>query len=301
MVYAVHHLSALAGAFLTCVALLHGKAWTRSHPLLAVGLWHLLMLTACLSLFGLLVSIAFQALGLGVAPALSVAGRGGQNLAELSMTEAAALAAAVLLVVLTLAIYASSTLQRRRARERHRSLLSIVADHEFGPMTVIDHSAMLVYALPGRDPQIVATSAVVQDLSEPELHAVLAHENHHLSAHHDLALLPFSMLRRAFNRSTLLAVVETEVEFLLEMCADDYAARRGHRVALLGAMDLFAGRRDTPLATPVRDCTDTAWLMARRKRLGPRHSRSHLAMAIIAYLTAVTFASTTLSLYFLPI
>lgn len=300
MIFAIHHVAALLGALLTCAAMLYGKPWTRSHPRLSVGLWHLLGLTIGLSVFGLLISIALRTLGLGVAPALNVVGRGDQNVADLTATEIASLLGAALLAITTFMIYANLTLQRHRAQVRHRSLLSIVAESRSNSMTLINHEAIVVYALPGRDPQIVATSAAIRGLDALQLRAVLAHERHHLSARHHLAVLPFSMFR-SVSRSVTLTAVENEIELLLEMCADDHAVREGHREGLIAAIDLFARRADASELPPVSDCGNTSVLAARRARLKQPPTRSGIVSALIGSVSALTLAATTISLYFLPV
>ena len=58
---------------------------------------------------------------------------------------------------------------------------------------------------------------------------MLAHERAHLRARHDLVLLPFSALGRAFPRARLACQAHVTVALLVEMLADDRALR--HRPA----------------------------------------------------------------------
>ena len=62
-------------------------------------------------------------------------------------------------------------------------------------------------------------------LGRGELAAVLAHERAHLRERHDLVLLPFTALRRAFPRSATCAGAHRAVALLVEMLADDRALR----------------------------------------------------------------------------
>ncbi len=206
----------------------------RSYPRAAVTLWHLLTLTCVLASFGFLISVALPALG--VVPALSAIGRGRPSMSDLNTVEAAALLCAFAMVAVLVATYAHSTFRARRAQSRQRLLLDLVGHPQQGPMTVIEHTAPLIYALPGREPKIVATTAAIHALSPTELTAVLAHERNHLSARHDLAILPFAMLRRLFRQSPLFLAIHAEVEVLLEMCADDHAVRLGHLDALRSSL-----------------------------------------------------------------
>lgn len=300
MIYALHHAAAFLGAVLTAAALLHRRAWTRRHPRTAVMLWHLLTLTCALASFGFLVSMALPALRLGVVPALGAVGRGQQSLRELTTMEIAALVGAFVLLLAIAGTYAGSTLRSRRAQSRHRLLLDIVADRHHGPVMVIDHAAPLVYALPGREPQIVATTAAIGVLTPPELDAVLAHERHHLSARHDLAILPFAMLRRLFRRSWLFLAIESEIDLLLEMCADDHAVRQGHHDALRSSLDVFAAEKVREVGIRGERAAATA-IATRRARLTTPRPAPHLALALTGHASALTFLATTLSLYALPI
>lgn len=300
MIYALHHASAILGAALTGAALLHQKAWTRQYPRAAVILWHLVTLSCVLASFGFLVSIALSALGRGVVPALGAVGRGQQSLRALTTVEAAALVSALSLLLAVGGAYASSTLRSRRAQSRQRLLLEIVADRRRGPVTVIDHTAPLVYALPGSKPQIVATTAAIGVLTPLELDAVLAHERHHLSARHDLAILPFAMLRRISRHSCVFLAIEAEVDLLLEMCADDHAARQGHRDALRSSLDHFTaeGVREVGLHSE-RVAADA--IGARRDRLTKFRLGARRGLALTGYGATLTFLATTLSLYVLPV
>ena len=56
--------------------------------------------------------------------------------------------------------------------------------------------------------------------------AVLAHERAHLRERHDLVLLPFTALARAFPWSVLVQRSYASVALLVEMLADDHAARQ---------------------------------------------------------------------------
>jgi len=66
---------------------------------------------------------------------------------------------------------------------------------------------------------------------------VLAHERAHLRARHDLVLLPFTALLRAFHWSATAREANQQVALLVEMLADDRARR--HRPARELAMALL--------------------------------------------------------------
>ena len=73
-------------------------------------------------------------------------------------------------------------------------------------------------------------------LSGPELDAVLEHERAHLDGRHHWVLTPLRALAHAFPGIPILAHASREVGRLLEMCADDVAARRHGGTAVAGAL-----------------------------------------------------------------
>ena len=126
---------------------------------------------------------------------------------------------------------------RHRRRARHARMLRIVGRPapEIGAV-VLEHPTAMAYCLPGRRSQTVLTRGALDILTAPQLAAVLAHEDAHLRARHDLALAPIQALTRAFPRVPLFAAAAREMPVLLEMCADDAAARRHGSVAVVGAL-----------------------------------------------------------------
>ncbi len=91
---------------------------------------------------------------------------------------------------------------------------------------MVDHPAAAAYCVPGLRSQIVISAGTLDLLDQAELAAVLAHERAHLRARHDLVLLPFCALGRAFPRSRLVRRAHATVALLVEMLADDQALRQ---------------------------------------------------------------------------
>jgi Zn-dependent protease with chaperone function len=127
-------------------------------------------------------------------------------------------------------------------RRRHRSVLTFVGrrDERLGAV-VIDHETVAAYCLPGRDRRIVLTTAVLRLLDDAQLAAVLAHERAHLRGRHHLVLAPGRVFRLAFPFVPGFRWAHDEVARLVEMLADDTAARRCERRALAGALVALAG------------------------------------------------------------
>jgi Zn-dependent protease with chaperone function len=71
----------------------------------------------------------------------------------------------------------------------------------------------------------VFSAGALDLLDQAELAAVLAHERAHLRARHDLVLLPFTALLRAFRWSATARAANKDVALLVEMLADDRARR----------------------------------------------------------------------------
>ena len=113
------------------------------------------------------------------------------------------------------------------ARRRQRELLALLAhgDPKVPGALVIDYPAAAAYCLPGIRSQIVVSVGTLDLLAPAELTAVLAHERAHLRARHDLVLIPFTSLRRAFPRLAGVAEAHRTVALLVQTMADDRALR----------------------------------------------------------------------------
>ena len=136
-------------------------------------------------------------------------------------------AAAALLVLLCWVLLAASGAVLRD-RRRHRALLSLLAhgDPKVPGALVVDHPAAAAYCLPGLRSRIVISAGALDLLDQAELAAVLAHERAHVRERHDLVLLPFTALGRAFPWSASVYRARAAVALLIEMLADDRALRQ---------------------------------------------------------------------------
>lgn len=139
----------------------------------------------------------------------------------------------------------------RAERRRHLSALDLVGrpDHRLGAV-VIDHESAVAYCVPGRPRHIVLTTGAVRALDDEQLAAVLAHEQAHLRGRHHLLLAAGRALRSAFPFVPAFRWAQDEVARLVELLADDVAARGGQRRALARALLALAERFD-PTPVPV--------------------------------------------------
>src|SRR5580704_9971975 len=140
-----------------------------------------------------------------------------------------------------------------RDRRRHRALLSLLAhgDPKVPGALVVDHPAAAAYCVPGLRSRIVISAGALDLLDQAELAAVLAHERAHLRERHDLVLLPFTALARAFPWSVLVQRSYASVALLVAMLADDHAARQRPARELVTALIRVgaAGTPGTPAGT----------------------------------------------------
>jgi Zn-dependent protease with chaperone function len=138
------------------------------------------------------------------------------------------LAASVALFCLLVWVLAAAVAAVLRARHRQRTLLGLLAhdDPKVPGALVVDHPVAAAYCVPGLRSAIVISAGAINLLDQAELAAVLAHERAHLRARHDLVLLPFTALLRAFRWSATARAANAEVALLVEMLADDRARKR---------------------------------------------------------------------------
>ncbi|WP_205302621.1 M56 family metallopeptidase [Nonomuraea montanisoli] len=237
-------------ALVAAVALprLLGRAsWTGRAPRLAIMVWQ----AACVSV---VVSVLSAVFVLAV-PAPVV----GHGLAELFaqcaevLAEGPGLTAATALVgvgvagalVARLAWCAVAVLAGARAeRRRHAEALTLLGRHDGAlDAIVVDFDERLAYCVPGRQGKAVITTAALRDLSPDETAAVLAHERAHLRGRHHLVLAFGETFARAFPGMPLFERGRAELARLVELLADDLAARRHPRVLIASALVRLATGR----------------------------------------------------------
>jgi Peptidase family M48 len=227
-------LAAVAVGTVPGAAILASAQWPYRSPAAAILLWQALGLSWGLAAVGALA-------GLGAVPGRYGVAGGALSGASEALRDArlgfdglstaarlAVLAASATLLALLCWVLVAATAGVLVARRRHRALLSLLAhgDPKVPGALVVDHPAAAAYCVPGLRSQIVISAGTLDLLDQAELAAVLAHERAHLRARHDLVLLPFCALDRAFPRSRLVRRVHATVALLVEMLADDQALRQ---------------------------------------------------------------------------
>jgi len=159
-------------------------------------------------------------------------------------------AASLVLFVLLIWVLVASSAAVLRARRRQRELLSLLGhgDPKVPGALVVDHPAAAAYCVPGLRSRIVVSAGTLELLDQAELAAVLAHERAHVRERHDLVLLPFTALLRAFRWSPAARDAAGSVALLLEMLADDHAVGYVAAAAAAGGRGRGRQRPGRPLA-----------------------------------------------------
>jgi Zn-dependent protease with chaperone function len=244
-------------------------SWPRRSPAAAILLWQALGLASGLAAVGTLIGLAMPASTVGVVRSVLPAGaliRAGDvfRLAGMFGVEGdtPVIMAAVRLTCLAtgLALLASlcwvlvaASAAAVQARRRQRALLTLLAhgDPKVPGALVVDYPSAAAYCLPGLRSQIVVSVGTLELLGRGELAAVLAHERAHLRERHDLVLLPFIALLRAFPKSATCTHAHSAVALLIEMLADDHALRARPARELASALVRFgtAGSCPAPAGT----------------------------------------------------
>jgi Zn-dependent protease with chaperone function len=231
--------------------------WPRRSPAAAILLWQALGLASGLAAVGTLIGLAMPASTLGVVRSLLRAAaliRAGDLFRLGGMFGAASgipvtvvafrltcLAGGLALLASLCWVLVAASVAALTARRRQRALLTLLAhgDPKVPGALVVDYPTAAAYCLPGLRSQIVVSVGTLELLGRGELAAVLAHERAHLRERHDLVLLPFTALRRAFPKSATCSDAHRAVALLIEMLADDHALRASLPRELVSALVRF--------------------------------------------------------------
>jgi len=226
-----------AGSARSANALLRAS-WPRRSPAAAILLWQALGLAGGLAAVGALLAVGVGGQGTQRAGVLGGLTTMARRLASghwidphqppaVTAVRVTALTAGLALLTVLCVVLVMAFAAAIGARRRQRELLALLAhgDPKAPGALVVDYPAAAAYCLPGIRSKIVVSAGTLDLLAPAELAAVLAHERAHLRARHDLVLIPFTSLRRAFPRSRVIAEAYQTVALLVEMMADDRALR----------------------------------------------------------------------------
>ncbi|MEV0388039.1 M56 family metallopeptidase [Nonomuraea sp. NPDC050643] len=227
-------------AALTLPRLLRRAAWADRAPRLAIAMWQAagvsVIASALLSAFA--AAVPASVVGHGLAELFEACAALLSDEAALNSTSArVALVVGGLILTRVAYMGAAVLLRARRERRRHAEALTLLGRHDFDlDALVVDYDERLAYCLPGRKGHTVITTGALRSLAPEQVAAVLAHERAHLRGRHHLVLAISEAMARAFPRVPLFEQARREVARLIELLADDVAARRHQRVHLAAAL-----------------------------------------------------------------
>ena len=214
---------------------LAGAGWTRRSPRPALVLWQAVCLTAGFSVVAGLVLLAVEPLGntlIGAAWNWFAAMLTGSLQVPVWRLVCGLAAASISLGLL--AVVARTAVLTVRRRHAHRQVLDLLTQPPArsgrsrlaatSEVRILDARAAVAYTLPGWHSRVVLSAGLVDLLTEPELTAVVEHEQAHLRARHDLLVLPFQAWAVALGWIPGVRPAGSSVAELTEMLADDVAA-----------------------------------------------------------------------------
>ncbi|MGI8720906.1 MAG: M56 family metallopeptidase, partial [Geodermatophilaceae bacterium] len=250
-------------------AALNRAAWVDRAPRLGIAAWQALSASVILAIVlgGTALMIPTGSLGQSLAALLQACGAAIR--AQYDNPGGNLVGAAGGLLALGIVGRATYCLAREMwvaARHRRRQLDTLALIGRQAPdldALIVDHDSAAAYCLPGRDRQIVLTSAALAALDADQLQAVLAHERAHLRGRHHLVLAGAQGIHRAFPFAPCFRHARGNVGRLVEMLADDQAGRRHPRLTIAAALVALAAGSVPPAALSAGG--DTA--LARVQRL----------------------------------
>jgi len=214
-------------------------------PVSALLLWQAIGLAGGLALLGAGLIYGFAPLGSPL-PAIAATGTAvaaGRLPAGLGVPQVVALLLTVALVVRLLSVLGAVTVRTLRVRARHRGLLDLLGTPwpAVPGARVLDHPVPVAYCLPGLRSRLVVSAGVLDCLDVGQVWAVLAHERTHLRERHDLVVLPFVAWGATAPFVRGMVCAQLAVATLIEMRADDVAARRASPEQLSDALVAMGG------------------------------------------------------------
>jgi Zn-dependent protease with chaperone function len=210
--------------------LLERASWPHKAPRAAIALWQAIGLTGALAAVGAGVALAVEPLHTGLLSGLGELLHGssaGHPLPVKGIDEAFGLTLSANVVAILVAGVVITACRTVSSRRRHRILLDLVSvrsDQAPGAVLLSDSRAT-AYCLPGRRSRIVVSAGALDLLDSRELAAVVDHERGHVQERHHLILLPFASMIEMLDWMPYVSRAPRAVRGLLEMAADDYAAR----------------------------------------------------------------------------
>lgn len=216
--------------------------WQVSHPRLALGAWFTTLFAGIGLVAGALAGTVLAATALAVS-----AGEGGSGGAVVTVIAWVALTGAGAFIGLLSGLSQPLVDSYRRSLRRFAPVATSREDR--GAFTLVRFASeeFLAVAVPGRRPEILLSSAMEAHLTPAQLRAVLAHEYAHLRQRHGLVVRIAELNALCLPRWVPAgAALRRATMLLVELVADDVAARQAGTMTLAGALSRLARLSDDP-------------------------------------------------------
>lgn len=273
-------------------ALLARAEWPMRAPRAAVVLWQSIAAAAVLSAFSAGLAIGSRLLmpGPDGRPISAVASDIGTIGWPLWLAYVVIFALTLLIGARLVAAVLQVAIATRRRRAQHRMLVDLLGDCRRGnsDVRVLRVAEPLAYCLPGVRRRVVLSEGTLAVLTDAELAAILFHERAHLRARHDLVLEAFVAVHTAFPRFVRSGSALDAVSLLVELLADDAAARAAGPAPLARALVTCATGRVPSGALAASGPTT----LVRVRRLAGRPNSLWLSLAAYAAAAAVLVVPT---------
>ncbi|WP_433893981.1 M56 family metallopeptidase [Streptomyces sp. CA-111067] len=231
-------LGALAAAM--APRLLSRARWPEREPVLALWVWQCVVaavLLCCVLAMALTASAAWSSVRGNVfafAPHGVVAAYGLSEYGRWAGALAVMLALGGLWTAAMLTREVRGARSRRRRRHAELRARAPRLPDEAVPagerLVVLEDTRTDAWWLSGAEPRLVITTAALRRLKGRRLDAVLAHEQGHVTARHDVLLHCAGALAGGFPQVPVFAAFRDQVHHLVELAADDTASRRFGRL-----------------------------------------------------------------------
>lgn len=273
---------ALAGAF-GAPWMLARASWPQRAPRLAIAVWlaSAASVVLALGLAGVALAVPTVPVSAGLSKwlqACAMALRAAYATPGGIILGATGSAFAIFVAARTVIALSGSWARATWARRAHRRAVTLAGrPHHDLDALIVDCDTAAAYCLPGRNHQVVLTTAALAALNETQLAAVLAHERAHLRGHHHHLVGVASGLARAFPGIPLFQAAKEQVAALVEMVADDVAAGTHHRATIAAAVVALAGMHAPQAAL---GASGSAALTRVRRLVVPANPLHHAALLV---------------------
>lgn len=222
--------------------LLNRGAWRQRMPRVAALAWLGILAATLAAVIGMVVVVSTGPHGLGHRAAEWLAScwhhHDGATGAASYVFNAVLLGGSLTAAGVAVVRYWRTVAQRRRHQEALQFVIRLSGDLD--DVCVLDHPLPVVYCVPSRRRPIVVSSGAVDRLEDAQLQAVLAHERAHLCHRHHLLLATVDALAAGLFWLPAFRDAQRSLPLLLEMTADDIAARSWGRQAVAMALRKLA-------------------------------------------------------------